>query len=74
VSKGRNVRSWEERISTLEELGFVRVAPNGSKKRGYVLLVDPHKVVKQLKAGGKVSAEWWGAYTKRATEIGYALP
>jgi len=37
VSKGRNVRSWEERISTLEELGFVRVAPNGSKKRGGAL-------------------------------------
>jgi hypothetical protein len=74
VSRGRNVRSWEERIATLTELGFVRVAPNGSKKRGYILLVDPHVVVKKLKDDGKVSAEWWGAYTKRAIEIGYVLP
>ena len=74
VSRGRNVRSWEERILTLTELGFVRVAPNGSKKRGYILLVDPHKVVKKLKDDGKISAEWWGAYTKRASEIGYVLP
>jgi hypothetical protein len=74
VSRGRNVRSWEERLGVLAELGFVKVAPNGSKKRGYVLLVDPHKVVKQLKADGRISPEWWGAYTKRASEIGYVLP
>jgi len=68
------VRSWEERISVLAELGFVKVAPNGNKKQGYILLVDPHRVVKQLKADGKITAEWWGAYTKRASDIGYLLP
>ena len=34
TSKGRNVRSWEERIKSLASLGFVKVAPNGSKKQG----------------------------------------
>jgi hypothetical protein len=74
VNRGRNVRSWEERIATLAELGFIRSAPNGSRKRGYVLLLDPHRVVKKLKDDGKINPEWWGAYTKRASEIGYALP
>jgi len=74
VSKGRNVRSWEERIKQLSELGFVRVAPNGSRRQGYVLLVDPHKVIKTLKDAAKVPPDWWGAYTKRASEIGYTLP
>lgn len=74
VNRGRNVRSWEERVATLEELGFIRTAPNGSKKRGYILLLDPHLVVKRLQADGKISAEWWGAYTKRASEVGYVLP
>jgi hypothetical protein len=74
VSKGRNVRSWEERIKMLAALGFIKVAPNGSRKQGYILLVDPHKVVKRLRSEGKIPDEWWGAYTKRASEIGYALP
>jgi hypothetical protein len=74
VAAGRNVRSWEERIRVLEELGFVAIAPRGSKKYGYILLRDPHKVVKQLHAKGRVPANWWGAYTQRAGEIGYVLP
>jgi len=36
VSRGRNVRSWEERVETLSERGFVRTAPNGTRKRGYI--------------------------------------
>ena len=70
----RSVRSWEERVRTLADLGFIETAPNGSKKQGYILLLDPHKVVKVLNQNGKVPAAWWGAYTKRASEIGYTLP
>jgi hypothetical protein len=58
----------------LAALGFIKVAPYGSRKQGYILLVDPHKIVKKLKEEGKIPNEWWGAYTKRASEIGYALP
>jgi|ERR1035437_251166 hypothetical protein len=74
VTKTRNVRSWEERIKVLAELGFIKVAPNGSRKQGYILLVDPHQVVKRLKDEGRIPADWWGAYTKRASDIGYSLP
>ena len=35
VCKGRNIRSWEERVKALASLGFIKVAPNGTKKQGY---------------------------------------
>jgi|SRR5579872_1048169 len=70
----RSLRSWRERVDTLVELGFVRVAPRGNKAQGYVLLEDPHKVVKALQARNRIRAEWWGAYIKRCSEIGYKLP
>jgi len=70
----RSVRSWGERVKVLANLGFIKTAPNGSKKQAYILLLDPHKVVKNLKHSGNVPQEWWGAYTKRASEIGYTLP
>jgi hypothetical protein len=55
-------------------LGFISVRPNGSKHHGYILLLDPHKVVKSLDLQEKLRAAWWGAYTKRATNVGCSLP
>jgi hypothetical protein len=71
---GRNVRSWRERIDILRDLGFVSVQPNGSRKYGYILLLHPHRIVSDLRAQGKVSDAWWGAFSKRASEIGAVLP
>lgn len=73
-SVGRNVRTWRERVRVLESLGFVHVKAIGSRKFGYILLPDPHKVVKKLHAKGNVPDNWWGAYTKRASDIGCVLP
>ncbi len=74
TAPNRNVRTWKERIDVLQRLGFIQVVPVGSKKHGYMFLPDPHKVIKKLKAEGRVSANWWGAYAKRALEIGYVIP
>lgn len=71
---GRGVRSWRERIEILEELGFIRVKPNGSRKYGYILLRHPHKVIQELRGDGKIDDAWWGAFLKRTTEIGCVLP
>jgi hypothetical protein len=71
---GRNVRSWRERIDMLQELGFVSVQPNGSRRYGYILLFHPHRVVCALRSENKVSDAWWGAFSKRASEIGAILP
>lgn len=74
TAPNRNVRTWKERIDVLQKLGFIQVMPVGSKKHGYIFLPDPHKVIKKLKADGRVSPSWWGAYVKRASEIGYVIP
>lgn len=71
---GRNVRTWRERIHVLEKLGFVRVAPSGTRKYADIFIPDPHKVVKQLHERGQVPVNWWNAYTRRAAEIGCVLP
>ncbi len=74
TAPNRNVRTWKERIDVLQKLGFIQVMPVGSKKHGYIFLPDPHKVIMKLKVEGRVSASWWGAYVKRASEIGYVIP
>jgi hypothetical protein len=74
TTTGRNVRSWRERIDVLRELGFISVQPNGSRKYGYILLHHPHRVVLELKAKNKISDAWWGAFSKRASEIGTEMP
>jgi hypothetical protein len=74
TTPGRNIRSWRERIDVLWELGFIRVQPNGSRKFGYILLRHPHRVVLELKEKKKISDPWWGAFSKRVSEIGTELP
>lgn len=69
-SPGRNVRTWRERIEALQELGFIKTKPAGSRKYGHVLLIHPHRVVQDLRARGQVPDKWWGAYVQRATEVG----
>jgi len=70
---GRNVRSWRERMDILQNLGFVSIKPNGSRKYGYILLSHPHKVIKRLREQGQIPENWWGAFTKRATEVGASI-
>jgi hypothetical protein len=72
-SPKRNIRTWQERIKTLEEFGFIKTKPSGSKKYGYILLIHPHRVVEDLKAKNQISDKWWGAYVQRATEVGFPL-
>jgi len=73
-TQGRNVRSWRERIDMLADLGFIAIQPNGSRKYGYILLWHPHRVVLELRAQGRVGDPWWGAFSKRVSEVGAELP
>jgi hypothetical protein len=74
-ASGLSVRRWRERVDVLERLGFIRVAPNGNKKYGYIFLRNPNNVVQELqqKADAPLAREWWTAYTKRCVEIGYQV-
>ncbi len=72
----RNVRSLRERLKLLEELGFIEVKPNGSKKYGYILLLHPHRVAKKIheeKSSPEIE-RWYGAWAKRALEVGATIP
>lgn len=73
----RNVRSLRERLGLLEELGFIEVKPNGSRKYGYILLKHPHKIAKEIRdknLNPEIRDKWWGAWTKRALDVGAAIP
>jgi hypothetical protein len=74
TTTGRKIRSWRERIAVLLERGFISVPPNGSWKFGYILLRHPHRAVLELKVKKKISDPWWGAFSKRASEVGPELP
>jgi len=72
-ASGLSVRRWRERVDILEQLDFVRVKPNGGKKYGYIFLPNPNELAVRFRKEGKVSDEWWGAFTKRCSKIGYKL-
>lgn len=74
-ASGLSVRRWRERVDVLEKLGFIKVAPNGNRKYGYIFLRNPNNVVQELRqtASNSVGPEWWTAYTKRCVEIGYQI-
>lgn len=74
INSGRNTRTWKERIGVLQDLGFIRVAPSGTRKYGYILILNPYLVVAKLKKKKSVPGPWWGAYLKRTTDVGAEIP
>ncbi len=72
----RAIRTWRERMETLEKLGFIECRPIGSRKFGQVLILDPLRVCAELKERSpeKVSEEWWTAFITRAQEIRATIP
>jgi hypothetical protein len=53
----RAIRTWRERLDVLERLGFIRTkkTPHGAYR--YVLILEPHQVIADLQAKGKLSEE-----------------
>ena len=72
INGSRSLRSWRERMDLLSEFGFIRIARNGGRLYGYVLLVHPHDVVQRLRVGGKYPFPpgWDTAFAKRFIDIG----
>lgn len=69
-------RTWIERISILERLGFIQTASNGLEKYGFILLVDPYLAAVQLEASQKHGAElkqWLGQFKIFCTQWGVDL-
>ena len=63
----RAVRTWQERMKLLEQLGFIQTKRIGQRCR-WVLIVHPAAVVEQLRAKDLVLPGWWDAYRSRQME------
>ncbi len=63
----RAVRTWGERLKSLEELGLVRLHRAGGRIK-YALLVHPTAAIHRLRAGGRIPDDWWNTYTARQRE------
>lgn len=64
-SGSRSVRTWQERMKLLVQLGFIKGKQVGNQPFRYVLLVHPTVAVKRLLEDGKISGDWWDAYRSR---------
>ena len=70
----RGVRTWQERMKILEELGFIKSKQSGNQQYKYVLLVHPTIAVQRLYDAGRVPKIWLETYRPRqieATEAPY---
>jgi hypothetical protein len=70
----RGVRSWEENMQMLIDLGFILAKREGSRWYGQVLLLNPLGVCARLHAEGHVSEEWWTSFVARAADIRATIP
>ena len=64
----RAVRTWQERMNTLEKLGFIRTKKIGNQAYKYVLIVHPATVVERLRQKKLIELEWLEAYLARQIE------
>jgi len=67
-SGSRGIRTWQERMKTLEQIGFIRSKSAGNTKYKYVLLVHPSIAVKRLYDAKKIDNTWWDSYRARQIE------
>ncbi|MDE3022810.1 MAG: hypothetical protein KGI54_13295 [Pseudomonadota bacterium] len=66
----RRIKPWQDRILSLENLGFIKTAPGASGKYSVILLLNPYKVFYQLKMDKKIQEESYNVLLMRAQDIG----
>lgn len=68
-SGARGIRTWQERMKILEDLGFIKSKESGNQQYKYVVLVHPTIAVQRLYEKGKVPRKWWETYRPRQIEV-----
>jgi hypothetical protein len=65
----RAIRTWQERMLILEEIGFIRTVKIGNQRYKYAAIVHPTAAVQELREQNRISEAWWRAYidNKRAS-------
>jgi len=69
----RGIRTWQERMKILEELGFIKTKQIGNHRHKYVLLVHPTVAIQRLYDEGKIRQHWWDTYRDRQIDTKAAL-
>jgi hypothetical protein len=64
----RAIRTWRERMKTLEKNGFIVTKKVGNEEFAYVALVHPTVAVQKLINDKRVSEDWLAAYRHRQLE------
>lgn len=64
----RAVRTWRERMNTLERSHFIVTKQVGNERYGYVALVHPSTAVQKLSEERRVPEIWMTAYLHRKLE------
>jgi hypothetical protein len=64
----RGIRTWQERMKLLQDLGFIKSVRGGNLTHKFVLLIHPTIAVKKLHDGGKVEKAWWDTYRQMQIE------
>jgi len=66
----RAVQTWTRRLEVLRDLGFIQTKPGPNAPHGYVLVMNPYKVVKALRDAKRIDDEHWYALVQRANDVG----
>jgi hypothetical protein len=66
----RGESNWRERMKKLKELGFIDSKPGTSGEFHYVLLYNPHKVVRRLRADNRIDDRLYNPLYERALDVG----
>ncbi len=66
----RGLRTWRERIRTLEDAGFIEVQASAARDLGYIMIRHPDRVISDLRGQRKVTDKLWLAYKETCREFG----
>jgi hypothetical protein len=63
------VRSWQERMKILEDIGFIKTLQTGNQRYKHVLLVHPTVAIKWLRDENNIPDLWWNTYIARQIKV-----
>lgn len=66
----RQISTWQSRMSSLVEYGFIKVASGQAGPYEFVLIINPYLVIRGLHKKGAIPGSLYNALDVRAGEIG----
>lgn len=64
----RALRTWQERMAILDQVGFIRTVKVGNESYKFVALVHPTLAIQKLRDAKKIPDAWWNAYCARKSQ------